>query len=89
MEEELPASKANQTWEMVFLPPSASIIGRKWMYSIKIKSNGTLDRYKAWLVVEGYKQECGINYLEIFVPVAKMTTERSLLSIVAVRHWPL
>uniref|UniRef100_M1BMX2 Reverse transcriptase Ty1/copia-type domain-containing protein n=1 Tax=Solanum tuberosum TaxID=4113 RepID=M1BMX2_SOLTU len=47
MEEELLALKENNTWDIVPCPPNV----RKWVYSIKLNSDGTLDRYKARLVV--------------------------------------
>lgn len=64
-------------------------IGCKWAYSIKLKSDGSLDRYKARLVALGNKQEYGIYYDETFAPVAKMTTVRTILAITASQYWPL
>ena len=55
MTDELVALEANQTWELVPAPDGASVIGNKWIYSVKVHSNGSLDRYKARLVAQGYK----------------------------------
>jgi len=55
MEEELLALKENNTWDIVPCPPNVRPIGCKWVYSIKLNSDGTLDRYKARLVVLGNK----------------------------------
>lgn len=89
MNEELLALESNSTWDLVPTPQDASIIGSKWVQSIKVHSDGILDRYKARLVAHGYKQEYGIDYKDTFAPVAEMTTIRSLLSVAFVRDWPL
>ena len=89
MEEELQALVDNHTWDIVHCPANVKAIGCKWVYSIKLHSNGTLDRYKARLVALGNKQEYGINYEETFAPVAKMTTVRMIISIAASQGWPL
>ena len=83
MEEELQALVDNHTWDIVHCPANVKAIGCKWVYSIKLRSDGTLDRYKARLVALGNKQEYGINYEETFAPVAKMTTVRMVISIAA------
>jgi hypothetical protein len=64
-------------------------IGCKWVYSIKLRSDGTLDRYKAWFVALGNKQDYGVDYEETFAPIAKMTTVRTIIAIVASYGWPL
>ena len=88
MTEELLALEANHTWDLVPTPDKASVIGSKWIFSVKVNSDGSLDRYKARLVAQGYKQEYGIDYEETFVPVAKMITVRTLFCIAAARNWP-
>ncbi|RWR91574.1 Retrovirus-related Pol polyprotein from transposon TNT 1-94 [Cinnamomum micranthum f. kanehirae] len=89
MKEELSALKQNQTWVTVPCPSSVKPIGSKWVYSIKLKADGTLDRYKARLVALGNRQEYGIDYDETFAPVAKMTTVRTILAIATSQSWPL
>ena len=89
MTEEILALESNQAWELVPQPPDALFIGSKWVYSIKVKSDGTLDRYKARLVAQGFKQENGIYYEETFAPVAKMTKVRTLLAVATIRNWQL
>jgi hypothetical protein len=68
------ALEENHTWDIVPCPTSVKPISCKWVYSIRLWSDGSLDRYKARLVALGNRQEYGINYEETFTSVAKMTT---------------
>ena len=56
MNEEMSALERNETWEMVERPKDNKALGCRWIYTIKYKSDGTLDRYKARLVAKGYTQ---------------------------------
>jgi len=89
MQEELQALQENHTWDIVPCPPTVKPIGSKWVFSIKLLFNGSLDHYKARLVALGNKHECRVDYEETFAPVAKMTTVRTILAIVASKSWPL
>ena len=70
MKEELDALHKTGTWDLVDLPPGKSAIGCKWVYKIKTRSEGTVDRYKAHLVARGFTQEYRIYYEETFALVA-------------------
>uniref|UniRef100_A0A2N9J4G2 CCHC-type domain-containing protein n=1 Tax=Fagus sylvatica TaxID=28930 RepID=A0A2N9J4G2_FAGSY len=89
MKDEMDALEANETWDIVPLPTNQPVVGSKWVYSVKLKSDGSLDRYKARLVAQGFSQEYGIDYDETFAPVAKMTTVRTLIAISAIRDWDI
>ena len=89
MAEELQALGDNHTWDVVQCPPNVKSIDCKWIYLIKLRSNGTLDFYNALLVVLGNKQEYGVDFEENFAPVSKMTIVRMVIYIAASQSWPL
>ncbi|TQE07392.1 hypothetical protein C1H46_007045 [Malus baccata] len=89
MEEELAALAANRTWSFQPLPPGKKPVGCKWVYKIKFRSDGSVERYKARLVAKGYSQIEGLDYRETFAPVAKLTTVRLLLVVAVVQQWHL
>jgi len=86
---EISALESNQTWENVLLPKNKTVVGCKWVSKIKYNVDGTVERYNARLVVKGYTQTEGIDYLETFFPVAKITTIRLLLSLASIYNWEL
>jgi hypothetical protein len=89
MEEEHDALLKNKTWHLV--PPSCSrnLIDCKWVYRIKRRADGTIDRYKARLVAKGFKQRYGIDYEDTFSPVVKAATIRTVLAISVSKGWSL
>lgn len=66
---------------MIELPKKQKTIGVKWMYKIKLKENGEVNNYKACIVAKGYKQEFGVDYREVFAPVAWHDTIRLVIAL--------
>ena len=82
MKDEMKSLISNQTWELAELPMGKKALHNKWVYRVKEDHDG-YKRYKARLVVKGFQQKEGVDYTEIFAPVVKLNTIRSVLSIVA------
>jgi hypothetical protein len=89
MTEEIAALERTGTWDLVPCPPRVRSIICKWVYKVKTRSDGSLERYKARLVACVFQQEHGRDYDEIFAPVAHMTTICTLLAIASVRGWSI
>ncbi|GAA0186022.1 transmembrane signal receptor [Lithospermum erythrorhizon] len=76
MNEEIYAIQKSKTWELATLPKGKKAIGVKWVFKIKKNAKGDIERYKAKLVAKGYKQKQGIDYEEVFAPVARLEIRR-------------
>jgi len=66
MATELHALAKNYTWSVVTLPHGKVLIGCKWVYKIKYRANGSIEKYKARLVAQGYTQMEGVDYFDTF-----------------------
>jgi len=84
MDDEIASPMENQTWNLVELLESKHALHNKLLYRLKEENDRTM-RYKAMLVVKGFQQREGIDFNEIFSPVMKFITIRSVLSIVAAK----
>jgi hypothetical protein len=89
MTDEIVAFERTGTWNLVPYPPRVHPITCKWVYKVKARSDGSLERYKARLVARGFQQKQGRDYDETFVPVAHMTTIHALLVVASVREWSI
>ena len=85
MKEEMDSLVNNHTWNLVQLTTGKRALHNKWVYKLK-EEDGGKKRYKARIVVKGFAQKKGINFDEIFSPVVKMTSIRTILGIVVVEY---
>ncbi|XP_068308687.1 uncharacterized protein [Pyrus communis] len=89
MVDEFNALQHNGTWTLVPSQPTMNILPNKWVYKIKRRSDGSIERYKARLVANGFHQQEGLDYAETFSPVVNHATIRLILSIAIHFNWPL
>ena len=85
MAEEIDALYSNGTWELVTLPHGKSPVGCRWVYTVKVRPNGQVDRLKACLVAKGYTRQYDSDYYDTFSPISKIASVRLLLSMAAMR----
>ncbi|KAL3686396.1 hypothetical protein R1sor_008970 [Riccia sorocarpa] len=89
MDNEMSSIAKNDTWKLVRLPPGHTPITAKWVYRVKEVTNGTGPIFKARIVARGFQQQPGIDYDEIFAPVAKWNSLRLLVALAAKKDWKL
>ena len=87
MNAEFNALLQNGTWDLVPNDDRKNLVGCKWVFRIKRKPDGTIERYKARLVAKGFHQRPGIDFTETFSPVVKPTTIRIVLSLALSKGW--
>ncbi|CAJ2677657.1 unnamed protein product [Trifolium pratense] len=87
MTEEIASIEKNATWSITQLPPGKKPIAVKWIYKLKHLPNGTIAKYKARLVAKGFLQKQGIDFSEIFAPVARIETVRLVVAIANHFRW--
>lgn len=88
-ESELDRITKLDSWELVYLPPGAKPIGLKWVFKIKRNSDGSINKYKFRLVAKGYVKRYGIDYEEVFAPVARIETIRFLIYLASTKGWEI
>jgi hypothetical protein len=87
MQEEINSIVENGTWTLVDLPAGTKPIGLKWVYKVKRNEQGVIVKYKARLVAKGYVQRPGIDFDEVYAPVARLESVRLLLAVAAQEGW--
>jgi hypothetical protein len=89
MDNEYNALLKNKTRYLVSPKLGSNVIDCKWVYRIKKKADGTVDKYKTRLVAKGFKQRYSIDYEDMFSPVVKAVTIRAILSITVTNGWSM
>jgi hypothetical protein len=83
MSEELGALDRQGTWDLVPLPLHVVPITSKWVFKVKTKLDGSIERYKTRLIARGFQQTQGLDYDETFAPITHMIMVRTLIAVVA------
>ena len=83
MKFEIESMKVNDVWTLVDPPKGVKSIGCKWVFKRKRGADENVKTYKAHLVAKGYHQRYGIDYDEMFSPVAMLKSIRIMLAIAA------
>ena len=89
MQKELDALEVMDTWTLVPIPEKRNIVKNKWVFKIKTKGDGTLERFKARLVAKGFTQAPGLDYGETYAPVGRYATSRVLMCIASQKNWEI
>ena len=89
LESEYQSLLKNKTWTLVPRPENKNVVGNRWVFKVKHKADGTIDRFKARLVAQGFTQTHGVDYGEVFSPVARLAAIRSLLALANAHDWEI
>jgi hypothetical protein len=87
MVKEIKSIKNNAVWSLTTLLVGQKAIGLKWVFKLKKNSDGEVTKHKAHLVAKGYVQEQGIDFNEVFAPVARLDIVHAILALAASRRW--
>jgi len=87
MDKEIATLEQAGTWVDVERPPGKNVVGSKWVFRLKRKADGTIDKYKAQLVARGFTQQYGVDYYDTYSPVAKLVSFRIILALAARYDW--
>uniref|UniRef100_A0AAV1VJC0 Reverse transcriptase Ty1/copia-type domain-containing protein n=1 Tax=Peronospora matthiolae TaxID=2874970 RepID=A0AAV1VJC0_9STRA len=86
---ELESMRLRGVFRAAKLPNGQRAIGTKWVFKIKRKADGSIEKYKVRLVAKGFRQKYGIDCTETFSPVVKYVTLRIVIAIFKHFGWPI
>ncbi|GJZ13448.1 zinc finger, CCHC-type containing protein [Tanacetum coccineum] len=84
--DEMDSIMGNNTWVLADLPPGCKPLGCKWIFKRKLKVDGTIEKFKARLVIQGFKQKLGIDYFDTYALVARISTIRLLIAMASIHN---
>lgn len=86
VDDEIHSIMSNNTWILVDLPQRCKPIGCKWIFKRKMKSEGTVEKYKAQVVAKGFKEKKDFDYFDTYALVARISTIRLLMVVVVIKN---
>lgn len=87
MQQELQSLQDCNTWSLVPLPSNKHCIGGKWVFKLKYKSDGTIDRFKARFVAKGFSQVPGLDFGDTYAPTGRLGSLRPLMALATFHNW--
>ncbi|GJV34013.1 zinc finger, CCHC-type containing protein [Tanacetum coccineum] len=84
--DEMDSIMGNNTWVLADLPSGCKPLGCKWIFKRKLKVDGTIEKFKARMVIHGFKQRSGIYYFDTYAPVARISTIRLLIAMTSIHN---
>ena len=87
MDRKYKSLKLTRTWRTIDCPPSCNVISCRWVFILKRKANGSVDKYKARLVAHGFTQVLGLDYTDTYTPVARLASFQTILALAACQNW--
>ncbi|GJV93709.1 zinc finger, CCHC-type containing protein [Tanacetum coccineum] len=82
--DEMDSIMGNKSWVLTDLPPGCRPLGCKWIFKRKLKVDGTVEKFKERLVIQGFKQKLGIDYFDTYALVARISTIRLLIAMTSI-----
>ena len=89
IDDEMNSLISNGTWELSDLPPGSKAIGCRWVFRIKYHTDGSIQTFKARLVIQDFSQRQGVDYLDTYAPVARITSIRVLFALASIYNLPI
>ncbi|KAI3825040.1 hypothetical protein L1987_06515 [Smallanthus sonchifolius] len=86
IQDEMDSIMQHNTWKLTDLPPGCKPLGNKWIFKRKMKVDGSIDKFKARLVVQGFRQKEGIDFFDTYAPVARISTIRLLVALASIHN---